>query len=1021
MNRIIFIIMLVLGFMSFTELYSQVNEFTHPSILSFEKNTDLLKAESASVLSISNQHFKHGKKSLHWQWEKTGDSWRINRLISYTSHNPLNDNSVATFVFWVYAPQAYSNGKLIFSFYKDTRLCSWFEYKLDFIGWSGAWVAFDRDMQGNPEEGMDELRVSVEGVSGGELYFDHFILSSFHDIRYHTADFQVPYINAGTTSHWLTLLDSWNKNFDITLPDSITDSCKMQMNLIENRLIKTITETSKPVALTKLLKRYRAYQIHFNTDGTIAGLPVFFERYGETYERMGAPRYNLLYNNDMGISKLNKLLFDLAIAYRNNTDGKEKETIAGMFIDLTRHMLDQGFRTGSAMGTLHHLGYSMRQYYASAILMRDVLALNQLDKSVQKAMEWFAGTGEVKTRPLLPGMDVDAFNTSLTGRLASILMMEDTPEKVRYLQTFTRWVDNGLQYSDGTSGTFKIDGSIFHHRHNYPAYAVGGLEGAVNAVWILHGTSFSVGQTGRENLKKALLSMRYYCNLVNWPLSLSGRHPDGKGHLNPAHYARLAWSGTPDGKDTLDREMAATYIRMVGDSITPDKRKFTKMGILPERLLSGNRVFPYSSLSVHRRDNWMVTAMGHSRYLWATETYLGANLYGRYLNHGQLQIMATGEPISNFGSGFTQAGWDWNHFPGTTATEIPMKKLRATIKNLDAESGYEELLLSDEAFAGGISIGHRDGAYAMKLHEHDKYNGSLRARKSFFFFDNRVIALGSNIRSGILDNEVHTTLFQVYQPAQLKPMLLNGKRINAFPYRKVITQKVTEITDGLNNHFFVKNAEVQLKRSVQHSLHEETDEPTQNPFSLAYINHGKKATRDHYEYLALIQPDTKTLKSVRKSLSPTQQQLYQVLQQDSVAHIVRDRMSNTTAYVFFEAGVYRDDSCLLEVSMPALIMTRALAADQLLLSVADPDLRFYEGATDEQYDESGKRVERSVYSRTWINNPSKPSLIALTINGNWQLDEPSDYIHVKSCSVEKTTFEVLCQHGLSREVLLKRR
>ncbi|MFV0467418.1 MAG: chondroitinase family polysaccharide lyase, partial [Dysgonomonas sp.] len=481
MNRIIFIIMLVLGFMSFTELFSQVNEFTHPSILSFEKNMDSIKAESASVLSISNQHFKHGKKSLHWQWHKSGDSFRVKQLIPYASHNQLNDNSVATFVFWLYAPRTYPNGKLILSFYKDSRLCAWFEYKLGFTGWSGAWIAFDRDMQGKPEEGMDELRVSVEGVNAGELYFDHLILSSFQDVRYHTADFQAPYVNAGTTSHWLTLLDSWNKKFDITLPESITDNHRQEMNIIQNRLIKTITETSKPISLMKLQKRYKAYQIHFNKDSTITGLPVFFERYGETYERMGAPRYNLLYNNEMGVSKLNKLLFDMAIAYRDNPDIKEREIIAGMFTNLTRHLLDQGFRAGSGMGTLHHLGYSMRHYYASAILMRDVLAQNQLDKPVQQAMEWFAGSGEVKTKPEMPGMDVDAFNTSLTGRLASILMMKDTPEKVRYLQAFTRWVDNGLQYSDGTSGTFKIDGSVFHHRHNYPAYAVGGLEGAVNA------------------------------------------------------------------------------------------------------------------------------------------------------------------------------------------------------------------------------------------------------------------------------------------------------------------------------------------------------------------------------------------------------------------------------------------------------------------------------------------------------------------------------------------------------------
>jgi chondroitin-sulfate-ABC endolyase/exolyase len=307
----------------------------------------------------------------------------------------------------------------------------------------------------------------------------------------------------------------------------------------------------------------------------------------------------------------------------------------------------------------------------------------------------------------------------------------------------------------------------------------------------------------------------------------------------------------------------------------------------------------------------------------------------------------------------------------------------------------------------------------MKLHEHDKYNGSLRARKSFFFFDNRVIALGSNIRSALPENEVHTTLFQVYQPAEKQTLLLNGKKVKAFPYNKTITKKLTEISDGLNNHFFVRNAELQLKRSVQHSFHEETDVPTQNPFSLAYINHGKMAADDRYEYMVLIQPDANTLKAMRKSVANGSKSPYQVLQQDSMAHIVHDRASNTTAYVFFEAGAYQDDSRSVEVNIPALIMTETLADNQLRLSVADPDLRFYEGPADEQYDENGKRIERSVYSRSWINNPSIPSQILLTLSGNWQLTEQSDYIRIKSISAGKTTFEVMCQHGMTREVRLK--
>lgn len=1001
---------------------ANIQAYNHPAILSFEDGISPAKADTYSELTVDGKHFKHGKNSLKWQWNQNQASWNIQEEIPYAYQNPFGNNSVSTFVFWVYSPEKLKESKLIFSFYKNGKLCSWFDYKLGFKGWSGAWIAFDRDMQGKAVEGMDELRVTIEGAPTGRLYFDHIMLSSFQDVRQHTPDFQAPFVNAGTTNHWLILLDSWEKKFDIQTKDEISSKEIADMQLIEDRFVSILLNGRKTFKLQNLINRYNEYQVQFQEDGSISGLPIFFERYGETYEYLGAPRYGLIFGNAMGLSHINKLMFDMAVTYRKSNDIAEKKQISEMFINLTRHMIDQGFRAGSAMGTLHHLGYSIRMYYPAAFLMRNLLRDNHLDAEIQQAMEWFSAAGEIKTKAEAPGMDVDAFNTTLTGRLATILMMKDSPEKIRYMQAFKRWIDNGLQYADGTQGTFKIDGSMFHHRHNYPAYAVGGLEGAVNITWILHQTNFALNSSGREILKQGLLAMRYYCNLNTWPLSLSGRHPDGLGHLYPHHFAQLAVAGSPDEKDEIDKDLAAAYLRLIGDSITQFSSLFKDAGVQAEQSLDGNRTFPYSSLSIHRRNNWMVSAMGHSRYLWATETYVGANHYGRYLNHGHLQIMATGNPISNFGSGFKQEGWDWNHFPGTTAADLPIKDLKSDVRNLDADSGYEEMLLSDEAFAGGISILNKNGIYAMKLHEHDKYNGSLRAHKSFFFFDNRVIAIGSNIRSALPENEVHTTLFQVYQPAQIHAVSLNKKSFMQTDMNKKVKQnclhKVVESSDGLNNYFFVRKGDVHLKRSIQHSFHEETDEPTQNPFSLAYINHGKMAQKDSYEYMVLIQPEQEDLKTIRKTISSAKKSPYTVLQQDSMAHIVYDKATQTTAYVFFEAGAYTDEKRSIAVNQPCLVMTDNSKTEGLHLSIADPDLRFYEGPSDEEYDESGKRIERSVYSRDWLTNPSKSSNIEITLGGNWQLAKPSAFFSIKSSSLQKTILEVSCQHGLSREVAL---
>ena len=65
--------------------------------------------------------------------------------------------------------------------------------------------------------------------------------------------------------------------------------------------------------------------------------------------------------------------------------------------------------------------------------------------------------------------------------------------------------------------------------------------------------------------------------------------------------------------------------------------------------------------------------------------------------------------------------------PGVTSIHLPLEQLKAKVMNVDTFSGMEEMLYSDEAFAGGLSQKRENGNFGMKLHEHDKYNGSHRA------------------------------------------------------------------------------------------------------------------------------------------------------------------------------------------------------------------------------------------------------------------------------------------------------
>ena len=944
-------------------------------VLSFEDGTAPAQCSKGSALSVSQEHSKLGTSSLKWDWRKNDQYISIKGEIPYLPENPdPKETSIASFVFWMYSPVSL-DGTVRFSFLKDGRECCWFDYYLGFQGWRGSWVGFDRDMQGEPEIGMDEVRIyAPENIRRGTLYFDGLITSSFQDVRYHTPDFHAPYVNEKTDIHWLVLNNSWKLALDIPQKSSLTDTELQDMKTVKERFVQLITEKVKEYSFEEAVEMYDSYQLSFNPDGTINGKPIYFIRYGETYLNQGIPDAKQAFTKAGQLLKdLNDKMLRLAVTIMNCKDAEQKEELSRMYVNLTRHLLDQGFAAGSGQGTLHHLGYSMRNFYTGPVIMQDVLKEAGLDVAVQQAMEWFSGVGEIKIAPAVLGMDIDAFNTSLMGRVASLLMLEDTPYKYAYMQALARWVDNGMKHTEGLRPCFKTDGTVVHHRKAYPAYATGGFTGAVNAVWMLAKTSFAVSQESHQNLKDALLAMRFYCYDDIFPLAMSGRHPDGKGALIPSHYSRLAMAGSPDGKTEIDEELAAAFRRLA-----PKSKAFAS--IAPESTPQGTEYYGFSCSMSHRYGEDLVTIAGHSRYLWAAEIYQQANHYGRYLTHGSMDI-----------GGFSMLGWDWCHIPGTTAAVLPMEQMKANVLNVDEFSGYEEMLISDEWFAGGVTHEGRNGAFAMKLHEHDKYNGTLRARKSFFAFENRIVCLGTDIENGLADAPVHTTLFQ--------KSLKTSDRDTCCVYEDGV------ITDHDGVTYIVKDADIHFRSGVQHSLHEESDKPVEGLFEVAYIDHGDIVKDGRYEYVVIL-PDG----------SSGQEPAYEIVRHDSRVHSVRDIPTGIVSAAVFEEDAV--DQNIISCT-PAMLMY-SMKDDAMTLSVANPDLALYEGESDEKFDADGKRLERSVYSRFWIDNACAATTVKVTVEGLWEV---SDYKGSEVTSAHEdghTVLTFISKEARTEEITLKR-
>lgn len=91
----------------------------------------------------------------------------------------------------------------------------------------------------------------------------------------------------------------------------------------------------------------------------------------------------------------------------------------------------------------------------------------------------------------------------------------------------------------------------------------------------------------------------------------------------------------------------------------------------------------------------------------------------------------------------------------------------------------------------------------------------------------------------------------------------------------------------------------------------------------------------------------------------------------------------------------------------------------MLLTVAQPDLALYRGPSDEAYDKDGKRMERSIYSRPWIDNESGEIAVTLTIKGRWSVAE-TPFCKLISSDKKQTILRFICKDAASFEVELSK-
>jgi len=937
---------------------------------SFENGVPKFVSVAKGRVSISESRVQHGEHSLRWDWVPgdtltlaTGPLGNINVYTGYGGY------SRSAFQLHIYT-ETLSEGALSFRWLAGNELGARFDFPLVFPGWQRicyhySWSSKLKDHKGPTLAKADRIEIAAPTTgNGGTVYLDSLDFNRPLDFR----DAREP-----VTQLWKPVNINELKDPTLLAPPTAAESAgaKHLLTLLAASGNRKLTDNDAANVEKKLRDKY---DLRRSAAGRATGKII--------------PNFAAAVGSDL-----------LSIANTWAAAGLATAPEVKGRLEDAYFLLDDFFREAGAVaqGNLGNLSsYGGREHGSACFIMQAPLRRSGRLERVRNCLKFHWGYDEIFKTPE-PGqaMGTDYFYID-THYLMRIALMHDTESAVvSHLRAFAR------RYNLDVLNTIEPDGSVYHHGfYNFP-YVSGSMLALANQIQQLSTTPFAVSPGAFADAKLAALNMRWFCNLTDSPIFMHGRHP-GRLRLSERQYAVLAEAGRAYNSGKLDRDLASAFLRIVpADAAKP---QFTAEKIAAEPAPQGTHALNYAAMLGHRRGEWLAVVRGYSKYHPAQESYNNANRHGLFLGNGYLDILAGGNPINIVASGCDVAkGWDWRQLDGTTTFMAPYAKI--------ANGNGTMSEYSDIGFVGGLSHSGKNGIFDMPLHSRSQYlralpdgakadpHGYFTANKSYFFFENRIVCLGSDIALPGSTYEVRTTLFQKQLPQVAVPVTLDGRPANDFPFQVSLrSEQAHTLVDTQNTGYFVPAGQkLNLVRAHQKSRDGHDNQDTEGDAAIAYLSHGESPTQAGYEYVILVQTTPAGIAEFSTAMAGSEQPIV-VWRKDHEAHIVYDRGTKSWGGVVYTKslelpGAAQAGLPVTTVTGPCLFMLEKLDRGQATLSIADPDIH---------------RLKRT----------SQPSNVSLTIAGAWKPTDVNSPVKTETARGQ-TTLTVTCIEGRSYTVTLQ--
>lgn len=485
-----------------------------------------------------------------------------------------------------------------------------------------------------------------------------------------------------------------------------------------------------------------------------------------------------------------------------------------------------------------------------------------------------------------------------------------------------------------TSGDgFYADGSFIQHiRHPYAGgYGASLIDSLGTMLAMLQGSTWEVTDPNLGNLYRwiheafdpFLFRGAFMDCLRGREISRSGTEEHARGRSIITSILRIATFAPPEDALAFKRIakahiLADTYQNFLTSGSLPAfllaREVLDDSGITPRPELVAHRQFPGMDRAVHWRPGFAFALSLSSSRIYNYESINGENLRGWHTGDGAAYLYNA--DIDAYSSGY----WP---------TVNPYRLAGTTVDTRSRSGGAQQSTLSPFSWVGGAEILGLYGASGMELQARDS---TLTARKSWFMFDDEIVALGSGITS--TDNRAIETIIENRRlKVAASSLTVDGvAKPTTYPWSETMTGIGWAHLEATGGYVFPGGATIKGLREARTGAWQDINAggsatPVTRDYATLWFDHGSNPANAGYSYILL--PNQNAAQTAAYAAQPH----IVILGNTATAHGVREQVLGLTAANFWEDGEHSVG--LITSDKKSAVLVREAGA-QMDVSLSDP-------------------------------------------------------------------------------------